>query len=207
MGMISGVVSAAGQAVNKVSTMGINAANADAQFRQQKADIAYQQDLHRYNARMIDRERMRIDRERNESDERARRDAETERSSVRAAYGASGVVMTGSPLEYLSETAAAQEMAILDQRRAYRLESQELERKAYMERYQADTVLAAQKDQLKRQRMQTIGMTVADSLGAFGLNSDTANMISKNAAGFSMIGKGFSAGFNKMKTTIGGMFR
>lgn len=206
---LSSAIQTANSVVNRVSGQVVGAFNAETQFRQMKADISHQQDIHRYNARLYEREMRRIDAETNENDERMRREGETERGSIRAAYGASGLVLSGSPLEYLSEAAAAHEMEALDARRAGRLASQEMEQRAYMERYQADTVLAAQKDLLKKQRMTSIGMSVADSLGAFGLDNNTmkgiANGISSGA--FAQAGRFIGSKVSSGLKTVGGWFK
>lgn len=102
MGGLTGALSIAGTAVSAIGAIGSAKAQSAAAS---------------YNAQIADRDVVVADQNRKLAIEQARIDAEDKRrdnrrvlSSMRAAYGASGLELAGSPLDVLEDTAIEQEL-------------------------------------------------------------------------------------------------
>lgn len=119
-------------------TLGASLWGQEANYRQEKANIKSQVAAYEYSARLSDRAAENTQNEMNAADERLRNNQKYERGAAITAYGKSGVALSGgSPLAVMAETAANQEIEVMELRREGAAKRQEYEQQAEIERYNA----------------------------------------------------------------------
>ena len=129
----------------------------DEQMKQQKANLKAQEQAYEYSAKLADREAKNAEDQTNEQDARLRNQNEYIRSTQLSLYGKSGAALSGgSPLAVMAETAANQEIEVMELRRSGAIERQRYEQQAEMYRYQARAAAAQRKN---------IGWSTGDILG------------------------------------------
>lgn len=100
-------------------------------------------EAHEFNAQGAEAAAAQNDAIGKEAERRTRINAAKQLGQMRAAYGASGVTLEGTPLDVLQESASNAEMDSLNVRHQHALKSWALRRDAYSERVAAGNVRSA----------------------------------------------------------------